>query len=202
MMNQLDSQQISAVILAGGMGRRMGGQDKGQLELNGRPLIEYVLETIRPQVKTILINANRHQAEYARYGYTVVPDLLQGYQGPLAGFASGIRAATTSYIVTLPCDGPFSPPDLVARLATALDKQDADIAVAHDGERLQPVYALLPVRLSASLESFLAAGERKIDLWYAKHKMVRVDFSDVANTFRNINTPQDQHRLQLEGISI
>lgn len=201
-MKPVSQQQVSAVILAGGMGRRMGGQDKGQLELNGRPLIEYVLETIQPQVKTILINANRHQAEYARYGYPVVPDLLQGYQGPLAGFAAGMRAATTPYVVTLPCDGPFSPPDLVARLAAALEKEHADIAVAHDGERLQPVYALLPTSLSASLESFLAAGERKIDLWYTQHKMVRVDFSDVAMTFRNINTPQDKHRLQQEGTSV
>lgn len=201
-MKPVSQQQVSAVILAGGMGRRMGGQDKGQLELNGRPLIEYVLETIQPQVKTILINANRHQAEYARYGYPVVPDLLQGYQGPLAGFATGMRAATTPYIVTLPCDGPFSPPDLVARMATALEKEHADIAVAHDGERLQPVYALLPINLLPSLESFLAAGERKIDLWYAQHKMARVDFSDVAKTFRNINTPQDQYRLQQEGPSI
>ena len=201
-MKPVSQQQVSAVILAGGMGRRMGGQDKGQLELNGRPLIEFVLETIQPQVKTILINANRNQAEYARYGYPVVPDLLQGYQGPLAGFAAGMRAATTPYVVTLPCDGPFSPPDLVARLAAALEKGHADIAVAHDGERLQPVYALLPTSLSASLESFLAAGERKIDHWYTQHKMVRVDFSDVAKTFRNINTPQDQHRLQQEGPSI
>ena len=201
-MKPVSQQQVSAVILAGGMGRRMGGQDKGQLELNGRPLIEFVLETIQPQVKTILINANRHQTEYARYGYPVVPDLLQGYQGPLAGFAAGMRAATTPYVVTLPCDGPFSPPDLVARLAAALEKGHADIAVAHDGERLQPVYALLPTSLSPSLESFLAAGERKIDLWYTQHKMVRVDFSDVAKTFRNINTPQDQHRLQQEGPSI
>lgn len=201
-MKPISQQQVSAVILAGGMGRRMGGQDKGQLELNGRPLIEHVLETIQPQVKTILINANRHQAEYARYGYPVVPDLLQGYQGPLAGFATGMRAATTPYIVTLPCDGPFSPPDLFARMAAALEKEHADIAVAHDGERLQPVYALLPISLLASLESFLAAGERKIDLWYAQHKMVRVDFSDVAKTFRNINTPQDQHRLQQEGRSV
>ena len=201
-MKPISKQQVSAVILAGGMGRRMGGQDKGQLELNGRPLIEYVLETIQPQVKTILINANRHQAEYAGYDYPVVPDLLQGYQGPLAGFATGMRAATTPYIVTLPCDGPFSPPDLVARLAAALEKEHADIAVAHDGERLQPVYALLPISLSASLESFLATGERKIDLWYAQHKIARVDFSDVAKTFRNINTPQDQHLLQQEGPSI
>ena len=198
-MNSITSQQISAVILAGGMGRRMGGQDKGQLILNDRPLIEYVLEAIEPQVKTILINANRHQTEYARYGYQVVPDLLQGYQGPLAGVASGMRTATTPYIVTLPCDGPFLAPDLVPRLATALQSMHADIAVAHDGERLQPVYALLPIKLQSSLEAFLAAGERKIDRWYAQHNIAFADFSDVAKTFRNINTPQDQQRIKQEG---
>lgn len=197
-MVNLNHQQISAVILAGGMGRRMGGQDKGQLIFNGRPLIEYVLETIQPQVKTILINANRHQTEYARYGYPVVPDILPGYQGPLAGFASGMRAAATPYIVTLPCDGPFSAPDLVIRLITALKNMHADIAVAHDGQRLQPVYALLPARLLTSLEDFLAAGERKIDRWYAQHNMALADFSDAVQTFRNINTPQDQHRIQQE----
>jgi molybdenum cofactor guanylyltransferase len=200
MMTDLDSQQITAVILAGGMGRRMGGQDKGQLILNGRPLIEYVLEAIEPQVKTILINANRHQAEYARYGYSVIPDVLQGYQGPLAGFASGMRAASTPYIVTLPCDGPFSAPDLVARLAAALQNMHADIAVAHDGERLQPVYALLPTKLQSSLEDFLTAGERKIDRWYAQHNIAFADFADVAQTFRNINTPQDQQQIQQQGL--
>ena len=199
-MTDLDSQQITAVILAGGMGRRMGGQDKGQLILNGRRLIEYVLEAIEPQVKTILINANRHQAEYARYGYSVIPDVLQGYQGPLAGFASGMRAATTPYIVTLPCDGPFSAPDLVARMATALQNMHADIAVAHDGERLQPVYALLPTKFQSSLEDFLATGERKIDRWYAQHNMAIADFSDAVKSFRNINTPQDQQHIQQDGL--
>ena len=199
-MTDLDSQQITAVILAGGMGRRMGGQDKGQLILNGRRLIEYVLEAIEPQVKTILINANRHQAEYARYGYSVIPDVLQGYQGPLAGFASGMRAATTPYIVTLPCDGPFSAPDLVARLATALQNMHADISVAHDGERLQPVYALLPTKFQSSLEDFLATGERKIDRWYAQHNMAIADFSDAVKSFRNINTPQDQQHIQQDGL--
>ena len=195
-----DKQQISAVILAGGMGRRMGGRDKGQLILDGRPLIEYVLEAIQPQVNTILINANRHQTEYGRYGYPVIPDLLEGFQGPLAGFASGMRAATTPYIVTLPCDGPCLAPDLVTRLERALHNMHADIAVAHDGQRLQPVYALLPTRLLNSLEEFLAAGERKIDRWYAQHNMAFADFSDAVDTFRNINTPQDQQRIQQEGL--
>ena len=153
-----------------------------------------------PQVNTILINANRHQTEYGRYGYPVIPDLLEGFQGPLAGFASGMRAATTPYIVTLPCDGPCLAPDLVTRLERVLHNMHADIAVAHDGQRLQPVYALLPTRLLKSLEEFLAAGERKIDRWYAQHNMAFADFSDAVDTFRNINTPQDQQRIQQEGL--
>ena len=199
-MSAIEKDNITAVILAGGMGRRMGGQDKGQLELQGHPLIEYVINAIRPQVKTILINANRHQQDYARYGYPVLPDMLEGYQGPLAGFAAGMQAASTSYIVTVPCDGPLLACDLVRRLSMALTMEKAEIAVAHDGDRMQPVYALLPTRLFANLEAFLATGERKIDRWYACHTVVLADFSDAPETFRNINTPQEHSYLQQAGL--
>ncbi len=200
-MNTVTKDQISAVILAGGMGRRMGGQDKGQVELQGHPLIEYVINAIRPQVKTILINANRHKDEYERYGYPVLADTLEGYQGPLAGFASGMQAATTPYIVTVPCDGPLLANDLVKRLSTALNKNAAEIAVAHDGDRMQPVYALIRTDMLSSLESFLAGGHRKIDQWYALHTIALADFSDSSETFRNINTPQDHNNLQKEELT-
>lgn len=200
-MMKIEKNQITAVILAGGMGRRMGGQDKGQVDLQGHPLIEYVLNAIRPQVKTILINANRHQDDYARYGYPVLSDILEGYQGPLAGFVAGMQAATTPYIVTVPCDGPLLANDLVNRLAKAVSGKNAEIAVAHDGDRLQPVYALLPTDLMSSLETFLASGKRKIDQWYAYHVMALADFSDSPESFRNINTPQDHRCLQKEGLS-
>ena len=191
-------EQVTAVILAGGMGKRMGGQDKGQIQLQGHPLIEFVLDAIRSQVKTVLINANRHQQEYARYGYPVIGDHLEGYQGPLAGFAAGLSASSTPYIVTVPCDGPLLAPDLVTRLIRAINREAADIAVAHDGERLQPVYALLPKRLLPSLEDFLASGDRKIDRWYTQHHMALADFSDTPDVFTNINTPEDRHRMQTE----
>ena len=197
-MKTVDKDQISAVILAGGMGRRMGGQDKGQVKLHGHPLIEYVLNAIRPQVSTILINANRHQDDYAHYGYPVLSDLLEGYQGPLAGFASAMQAASTPYIVTVPCDGPLLASDLVSRLCAALMRDNAEIAVAHDGDRLQPVYALVPTNLLPDLEAFLEAGNRKIDQWYAEHVVALADFSDSAETFRNINTPEDYQRLHKE----
>lgn len=197
-MSAIKKEQITAVILAGGMGRRMGGQDKGQLQLQGQPLIEYVLNAISPQVKTILINANRHQENYASYGYPVLADMLEGYQGPLAGFAAGMQAAQTRYIVTVPCDGPLLASDLVYRLYTSLNVNNADIAVAHDGNRMQPVYALMSTSLLPSLELFLEAGHRKIDQWYADHVIALADFSDIPDTFRNINTPEDRSRLQQE----
>ncbi len=197
----ITKEQVTAVILAGGMGKRMGGQDKGQIQLQGHPLIEFVLDAIRSQVKTVLINANRHQQEYALYGYPVIGDQLDGYQGPLAGFAAGLSASPTPYIVTVPCDGPLLAPDLVTRLIRAINREAADIAVAHDGKRLQPVYALLPRRLLPGLEDFLASGDRKIDRWYAQHHIALADFSDTPQVFTNINTPEDRYRIQDEVLS-
>jgi len=183
---------ITGVILAGGRARRMGGKDKGLVTLAGRPMVEHVLEVLRPQVSTILINANRNSARYAAYGYPVVADRDGDFSGPLAGMASAMSEAPTPFIVTVPCDGPLLATDLVSRLALALARNQADLAVAHDGERMQPVYALLPVRLLPSLERWLAAGERKIDRWYALHHVALADFSDRARMFINVNTPEDR----------
>ena len=188
--------EITAVILAGGRGRRMGGKDKGLVEINNLPLIEHVLSAMTPQVGQLVINANRNIEEYQRYGFPVVSDTMEDYQGPLAGFASTMAAAETDYIVTIPCDSPLLPADLVQRLVHALQNEDAELAVAHDGERLQPVFALIRVSLLPSLLEFLRRGDRKIDLWYAQHKIAKADFSDIPETFLNINTPGDQEQLQ------
>jgi molybdenum cofactor guanylyltransferase len=188
--------EITAVILAGGRGSRMGGKDKGLVEINDLPLIEHVLSAVSPQAGQLIINANRNLEEYRRYGFPVVSDTMANYQGPLAGFASAMAAAETNYIVTIPCDSPLLPDDLVQRLVQALNHEDAELAVAHDGERLQPVFALLRVSLLPSLLQFLQRGDRKIDLWYAQHKMAKADFSDIPETFLNINTPADQQQLQ------
>jgi molybdopterin-guanine dinucleotide biosynthesis protein A len=196
----LGKHNVTAVILAGGKGRRMDGKDKGLVELANRPLIEYAIDAIKPQVETIILNANRNQEQYSRYGYTVVSDALADYQGPLAGFICAMKHSTTSHIVTLPCDGPFLPGDLVERLIASLTENDAEIAVAHDGDRMQPVYSLIPVTLSNSLNRFLDSGERKIDLWYKQHRVALADFSDCPETFRNINTAEQRDRLQNEGV--
>ena len=196
----LNKHNVTAVILAGGKGRRMDGKDKGLVELANRPLIEYVIDAIKPQVESIILNANRNQEQYSRYGYPVVSDALADYQGPLAGFICAMQSSTTSHIVTLPCDGPFLPADLVDRLISSLADNNAEIAVAHDGDRMQPVYSLIPVTLSNSLNSFLDSGERKIDLWYSQHRVALADFSDCPETFRNINTAEQRDRLQNEGM--
>lgn len=191
---------ITGIILAGGRGRRMGGLDKGLMEFAGRPLIEHVIDILAPQVGALMINANRNHAAYAAFGYPVINDELGDFQGPLAGFSCAMQVVATDYIVTVPCDGPLLSTELVARLTRALQHNDADIAVAHDGERMQPVYALLPTRLAPSLQEFLASGDRKIDRWYARHSVALADCSDIPDMFRNINTPAERDRLQQEAL--
>lgn len=193
-MNRQD--EITAVILAGGRGRRMGGVDKGLVEFNERPLIEHVIEAIAGQVRTLMINANRNLVQYQRFGYPVIADSISDYQGPLAGFLAAMEVAQTPYIVTVPCDGPLLAPDLVERLVAALERESAEIAVAHDGKRIQPVYALIPVALKPSLQRYLQDGDRKIDLWYARHQVALADFSDLPASFMNINTEEERDRLQ------
>jgi len=187
--------EVTGVILAGGQARRMGGEDKGLVALGGRAMIEYAIDALRPQVDALLINANRNTGHYQRYGYPVLPDLQGGYCGPLAGMASAMAAAATAYLVTVPCDSPRLCQDLVARLDAALQAEGAEIAVAHDGERLQPVFALMQTALYEDLTAWLARGERKIDRWYAEHRVAVVDFRDRLETFENVNTPEERDAL-------
>lgn len=186
---------ITAVILAGGRGSRMGGLDKGLVDFKGRPLISHVIDAIAGQVEALLINANRNLERYGEFGYPVVSDSLGEYQGPLAGLLAAMRVARTRDIVTLPCDGPLIRDDLVERLLQARRRDRAEIAVAHDGQRLQPVYALIPVALRESLQVYLDGGDRKIDLWYTRHSMALADFSDMPMSFVNINTAEERERL-------
>jgi molybdopterin-guanine dinucleotide biosynthesis protein A len=186
----------SAVILAGGMGRRMGGRDKGLVELGGRPLIAHVIDAVAPQVGQLYINANRNRESYARFGWPVIADDLEGYQGPLAGILTAMRRATTPLLLVVPCDAPRLPDDLLEQLARTLEAESAEIAVAHDGNRLQPVHALLSTALADDLEIWLAAGERKIDNWYRTHAMAIADFSRRPEIFTNVNTPEERKTLE------
>jgi molybdenum cofactor guanylyltransferase len=190
-MNKISAKDVTAVILAGGMGRRMGGKDKGLVAYKNGTLVEHVIAGISQQTDNILINANRNTERYAEFGYPIVEDSLSDFQGPLAGFYSAMGVAKTKYILTLPCDGPFVVNDYLATMVDAINTNNSEIAIASDGERMQPVYALLPVNLRSSLEQFLMEGERKIDRWYKRHQFTLVEFDETSRLFTNINTPED-----------
>jgi molybdopterin-guanine dinucleotide biosynthesis protein A len=192
----LHRESVSGVVLAGGAARRMGGADKGLIRLHGRPLVEYALDGLRPQVGFLCINANRNLDRYRNYGVPVIVDERSGYEGPLAGMASALRVVRTEYLVTAPCDSPFVPADLVQRLARAMHAAGAEIGVAHDGVRMQPVFCLLRTRLLGALLAYLERGERKIDRWFSEQCTAMADFSDVPDAFLNINTPEDVRHME------
>jgi len=180
---------VSGIVLAGGLGRRMGGVDKGLQPLHGKPMVEWVLERLRPQVGEILINANQNAERYAAFGHRVVPDAIGGYAGPLAGLHAGLKAAQHPLVATVPCDSPFLPEDLVKRLHRHLG--DNDLAGAKTGEQAHPVFVMTKKSIVTNLEAFLSSGGRKIDAWYASLKVVEVSFDDEADAFRNINTLEE-----------
>ncbi len=189
---------ITGVVLAGGRARRMGGQDKGLVEIDGRPMVVFVVEALNAQTTTVLINANRNIERYRELcKCEVVPDRVGDFAGPLAGMASAMEASQTPFILTAPCDSPLVSSELGPRLFEALQREDTELAVAHDGERMQPVFALLRRDLLDSMIAYLESGESKIDTWYAMHRTALGDFSNDASMFLNVNTPED--RSQLEG---
>ena len=179
---------ITGVVFAGGQGRRMGGVDKGLVELDGRALVAHVIERLAPQVGELVINANQNRDRYAAFGYPVVADVIPDFAGPLAGLHAAMAGATTPYIVTSPCDSPFLPADLVARLALALAATPLDLAVARTFDQPHPVFSLVRTDVRPHLEAFLRGGGRKIDAWYATLRVADVRFDDEADAFRNINT--------------
>ena len=187
-MNILD---VTGLVLAGGMGRRMGGVDKGLVLLEGRPMVAHVIDRLGKQVGAIVINANQNVDRYAALGYPVVSDTIGGFAGPLAGLHAGLSAAFTPHVVTSPCDSPFLPLDLVARLAAGLEAADAQLAVAHTFAQAHPVFALVERAVLPHLSAFLEEGGRKIDAWYATLRVAAVQFDDCEQGFRNINTPDE-----------
>lgn len=197
MNNNLTIKNITGIILAGGRAKRMGGQDKGLLSVHGQPMIKLIIDQLAPQVNGIIINANRNIDQYKLFNYPVVSDDdSDGFHGPLAGMLSTMKASKTDYILSVPCDSPFLPSDFSVRLLTELLHSDADICVVHDGDRMQPVFALIKTCLVESLQRFLDNGERKIDLWYKQHHTVLTDFSDYRGISLNINTPEELQKLE------
>ena len=190
-------EDITAVVLAGGRARRMGGEDKGLVEVAGRPMVAHTIDALRPQTAEVIVNANRNAGAYRTItGCRVIADTVGDFAGPLAGMASALGASATRLLLTAPCDSPLVTDELGPRLHAAMARGGAEIAVAHDGRRMQPVFALLTRGLLPDLLAFLAAGERKIDTWYATRHAVTADFSDILDTFLNVNTPQERDRLE------
>jgi molybdenum cofactor guanylyltransferase len=191
--------QITGLVLAGGKGSRMGGVDKGLQLHRGLPLAQHALMRLRPQVANVLVNANRNTATYEAFGAPVWADALPDQPGPLAGFLTGLMHCKTDYLVTVPCDTPNFPEDLVARLVDALENDGADIAMAAtrsaDGVQVQPVFCLMKSGLKDSLIQFTASGQRKIDKWTSTHRCVEVVFEDEL-AFFNANTNDELKQLQ------
>jgi molybdenum cofactor guanylyltransferase len=188
--------KITALILAGGRGSRMGSVDKGLQIFAGKRMVAHVLERIAPQADEIIINANRSINEYAAFGHRVIADAIDGFAGPLAGLHVGMTHATTPLIVTAPCDSPFLPLDLVTRLLAAMEKENADLAVAKTFDQVHPVFCLVRRELEPHLRAFLETGQRKIDKWYATLKVVEVRFDDQELAFANINTEDELRALE------
>jgi len=186
--------KITGVLLAGGQGSRMGGVDKGLVELRGRPMAAHVIERLAPQVDEVLINANQNAERYGAFGHDVFPDQIGGFAGPLAGLHAALARASHPLVVTAPCDSPFLPDDLVARLQAGLDAAGADLAVARTFDQAHPVFCLCRREVLPHLAAFLESGGRKIDRWYATLKVVEVNFDDEEAAFRNINTREDLSR--------
>ena len=189
---------ISCIILSGGRATRMNGVDKGLVMLQQKPLIQHVIEHLTPQIDEILINANREISQYQTFGYPVLSDETDDFLGPLAGFNLGLQHAKYDYVLTVPCDSPFLPPDLAQRLLTNLIKNEADIAVASSDGSAHPVFCLCKKTMLASLNHYLATGERRVSAWQKSQQTIEVDFSDCADAFVNLNTFEDLAALELK----
>lgn len=182
---------ITGLILAGGRARRMGGEDKGLLPLRGRPLIEHVIAAFSPQVNMLYISANRNISRYANYGYTVLKDTTDEFQGPLAGLQRTLRASPASPVTVVPCDAPLLPSQLVDRLLECYHIGTPLAVIPHDGKRLQPLFGLFAPQALNSLDAYLASGQRKVEGWVNSLDPQQVDFSQQNDTFLNINSHQD-----------
>jgi len=188
---------ITGVVLAGGLGRRMGGVDKGLQILHGRPMAAWVAKRLAPQVDELLINANQNAERYAALGHRIIADQVPGFAGPLAGLHAALSAASHPWVATAPCDSPFLPTDLVARLSDALITRNADLAVDRTFDQPHPVFCLCKRDLLPHLTAYLESGQRKFDRWYASLKAVEVAFDDEAAAFENINTRDELQRFEI-----
>jgi molybdenum cofactor guanylyltransferase len=196
----ISSKDITGLILAGGRAQRMGGIDKGLIHFHDKPLIESAIAKLKPQVQTIVINANRNITKYAGYGYPVIMDETPDFSGPLAGFSVGLKACKTPYLLTSPCDSPLLPSNLAELLSTEMERGDFQLVYASSKEVdgkvwAQPVFCLMRANLQDSLASFLLKGDLKIDRWFKELHSSTVIFDD-PQVFANVNTPEELKFLE------
>ncbi len=198
-----DKTRICGLLLAGGQSRRMGGGDKCLQLLGGRPVLGRILDIARPQVAALVLNANGAPERFAQFGVPVAADVIAGFAGPLAGVLTGLdwardHAPGCDWVASFACDAPFAPADLVARLAAAVADGAADLACASSGGRDHPVFGLWPVRLADDLRrAVVDEGVRKVDVWTARHELVRADWPcDPVDPFFNLNRPDDFARAE------
>ncbi len=188
--------KVTGVVLAGGRARRMANKDKGLIQYRGQPLVRRAIDALAPSVSQIIINANRNQDIYSRFGHPVVSDLTDTYDGPLAGILSCLKTIDTPYLLSIPCDCPLIESKLLTQMINTFLHKQVDAGVAFDGERIHPVFLILKIGLVDSLELYLAGGQRKIDTWLFQHKLEKIDFSEHPDMFKNINTPEDLRELE------
>ena len=196
----ITANQITGLILAGGRAQRMGGIDKGLIPFHGKPLIESAISRLKPQVSTILINANRSITKYSHYGYPVLMDETPGFSGPLAGFSVGLKHCKTPYLLTSPCDSPLLPIDLAEKMGAELESKDLELVFAssiEDSGKIwsQPVFCLMRSNLQESLGIFLSKGDLKIDRWFTELRSGTVVFENPL-AFANVNTPEELTALE------
>jgi molybdenum cofactor guanylyltransferase len=189
---------ISSIILSGGRATRMNGADKGLVLLKNKSLIAHVIERLKPQADKIFINANREIATYEAFGLPVLQDENAEFIGPLAGFSLGLQHAKHEFVLTVPCDSPLLPLNLVERLYSGMTASRMDIAVASSDGDTHPVFCLMKKNVLPSLTEYIASGERKVSTWQKSQKYIEVDFSDCSDTFTNLNSFEDLAALELK----
>ncbi len=190
--------KVSGVVLAGGLARRMNKQDKGLVAFKNKAMITYAIEAIAPVVNELFINANRNIEQYQQFNYPVISDASSDFAGPLAGVYAALSVCQHNVLLVTPCDSPFMTAKGLQTLLAEREHEDADIAVAFDGERIHPVFMVIKSSLKNSLQDYLAQGERKIDLWFERHHWVKVDFSANPEYFSNINTLEQLTELTIK----
>lgn len=190
-----NSTDVTGLILAGGKAQRMGGNDKGLTLFKNEPVAVSIAHQLAKQCGTVLINANRNRGEYGKLGYRVIPDTVEGFQGPLAGMYAGLESISSRWMISVPCDGPWIASDYVHRMQAAAERGNYSLAVAKCDGRLQPVHALIERSMLESLRAFLRGKDRKIDRWFVQHEYLEVDFSDYPRMFQNFNTPEQLREM-------